>query len=391
MPRLVSPCVALLAFLAALAVPALAQERPIVIGLTMAQTGLLADLGASYSRGLALWLEEANASGGSLGRRFELRIRDDKSAANGVEALYERLVTEDKVDVLLGPVGSAATLPAMAVAEQRRRMLINATGVDTALLKRGNRYTYHVPAAAQDYGTHILPLFRQSDAKRVLLFDNDDSGMGARLREDAKLLGLPLEVAGTGFVGDTLTIIEQARKRGIDAVIVTGAPGDAADVVKAMKKAAFAPRIIIASGARHPEFVRLVGQDAEYVVGVVQYSPAQRTPGNAAFVAAYRAKHKQAPDFFAACAYAAGKVLEAGLREAGTTDSEKLREALLRIRVDTPLGAHEAGKDGAQAGARPVLMQMQKGRREIVWPESAATAKPVVPYPAWSARTLLTK
>ena len=391
MPRLVSLRLAFLAFLAALAPPALAQERPIVVGLTMAQTGLLADLGTSYSRGLALWLEESNARGGALGRRFELRVRDDKSAANGVEALYEKLVAEDKVDVLLGPVGSAATLPAMSVAEQRRRMLINATGVDTALLKRGNRYTYHVPPAAQDYGAHILPLFRQAQAGRVLLFDNDDAGMGARLKDDARLLGIPLEIAGTGLLGDTVAILEQARARGIDAVVVTGGPKDAADVVKALKKAAYAPKIVLAAGARHPEFVRLVGQDAEYVVGIVQYSPVQRTPGNAAFVAAYRAKYKQAPDFFAAGAYAAGLLLEAGLREAGTTDSEKLREALLRIRVDTPLGVHEAGKDGAQAGARPVLMQMQKGRREIVWPEPAATAKLVAPYPAWSGRTLLTK
>jgi len=384
MPRLVSLC---FAFLAAFGTFASAQERPVVVGVTIAQTGFLEDLGRSYSNGLALWLEEARARGG----RFELRIRDDRSAANGVEALYEKLVTEDKVDVLLGPVGSAATLQAMSVAEQRRRMMLNATGVDTALLKRGNRYTYHVPAAAQDYGVHILPVLQQAGAKRPLLFDNDDSGMGARLKDDAKLLGIPLEVAGTGLVGDILTIVEQARTRGVDAVIVTGAPKDAADVVKAMKKAAYAPRIFFASGARHPEFVRLVGQDAEYVIAVVQYSPAQRTPGNAAFVAAYRAKYKQAPDFFAACAYAAGMLLEAGLREAGTAESEKLREALLRIRVDTPLGVHEAGKDGAQAGARPVLMQMQQGRREIVWPEPAATAKLVAPYPAWSGRTLLKK
>jgi len=82
-------------------------------------------------------------------------------------------------------------------------------------------------------------------------------------------------------------------------------------------------------------------------------------------------------------------VLEAGLREAGTLDQEKLREALLRVRVDTPLGRYEAGSDGAQSGVRPPLLQFQHGRREVIWPQALATAKPVLPYPAWADRTAL--
>ncbi len=376
-------------FLAVLAGAASAQERPILVGVAVPLSGQLHDLGAGYQRGLELWAAEANARGGVLGRRVELRMRDDLSSAIGEGAIYEKLIDEDKADVLLGPVGSAATLLAMAVADQRKRVLVNTTGVDSAVLKRGNRYSFQVPAAAQEYGAYFWPLLQQAGVKRPLLVDRDDTGMTTRLREDAEKLRIAYVKAEGGPSGDDAVLIERARAQGADAVIIAAPPGEAAEFVKAMKKAAFAPRIVIASTAAHPVFARAIGQDAEFTVGVMQYSPASRTPGNAAFVKAYRAKFGLAPDFFAACAYAAGAMLEAGLKASGTLDQERLREALMQVRIDTPLGSHETGKDGAQAGARPVLMQMQRGRREIVWPEASATAKAVTPFPEWGSRVLL--
>lgn len=367
---------------------AYAQQAPILVGVVIPRTGQLEDLGRSYERGLALWAEEVNASGGVLGRPMELRIRDDASDAQNTQPLYVRLLEQDKVDVLMGPLGTAATVPAIALAEERRRVIINATGTAAAALKRENRFAFQVPAAVAEYGANIWPLVLHAGAKQPLLILKDDTGVGQRLKEEADRLKLAYFGADVS-AGDYEMLATQAKNAGIDAVVVAGPPADAAEVVKAMKKTGFAPRIFVSTSARHGEFTRLIGQDAEYAVGIAPYAIGQRTPGNAAFVKTYRARHKEIPDFFAACGYAAGKVLQAGLREAGAVDQEKLRAALMRVRVETPLGAHEAGKDGAQAGARPVLFQYQRGRREIVWPEDAATAKAVVPYPAWSERKLL--
>jgi branched-chain amino acid transport system substrate-binding protein len=374
--------------LALLASGVCAQEAPILVGAAIPRTGQLDDLGRSYERGLALWVEEVNATGGVLGRRIELRIRDDASDSLNSAPLYAKLLDEDRVDILMGPVGTAATVPAIALAEERRRVLINATGTAASALKRENRWAFQVPAAVAEHGAHIWPLVLHAGAKLPLLIVKDETGVGQRLRDEAERLRLKYYSADT-LAGDYEQLAAQARTAGIDAVIVVAPPADAAEVVKAMKKTGFAPRIFVATSAMHSEFTRIIGQDAEFAIGVSPYAPAQRTPGNAAFAKAYREKHDALPDFFAACGYAAGKLLEAGLREAGAVDQEKLRAALMRVRVDTPLGAHAAGKDGAQAGARPALLQLQRGRREIVWPESVATAKPVVPYPAWDARKRL--
>jgi len=379
----------LLAF-ALFASAALAQDRPILVGATVAQTGMLADHGASYGRGLAFWAEDVNARGGMLGRTVALKIRDDLSQATGVGALYEKLLDEDRVDILFGPLGSAATLPASAVAEQRRRVFLNATGIDSAVLRGGGRYAFQVPSGAAEYGAHVWTVVQRAGAKRPLLLDKDESGAAARLREDAEKLGIRVIKAEVVLKTiDYRELVAYARANGVDALIVVGPPNVAAETVKAMKQGAYAPRVFIATAAMHPELTRVVGQDAEFAIGVSPYAAALRTPGNAEFVKAFRAKHKQLPDFYAASAYAAGRVLEAGLREAGALDQEKLRAALMRVRVETPLGTFEAGKDGAQAGIRPPLLQLQKGRREIVWPEAVATAKLVLPYPDWSSRTLM--
>ena len=368
---------------------ALAQDRPLLLGLSLAQTGQLGDIGQAYRRGLYLWLDEVNARGGVLGRRVELRVRDDRSDATIVGGLYEKLLDEDKADLLLGPAGSAATVPAMAVAEARRRVIVNGSGVDNAVLKRGNRWAFHVPAAQQDQGDAIWPMLRAAGAVRPALIDRDDTGIGKRLREQAELAGLALLRPSEDEAVDPAALVAFARRQRVDALVLAAGSGTAAELVKAMKKSGYAPRLFIATGAAQPGFARAIGQDAEYTVAVLPYSPAQRTAGNAAFVAAFRAKYDALPDFYAACGYAAGKLAEAGLREAGTLEPDRLREAFARVKIESPLGVHEAGKDNAQAGARPVLMQYQLGRREVVWPEAAATAKLVVPYPDWAGRKLL--
>jgi branched-chain amino acid transport system substrate-binding protein len=388
MPRIAATLRRACLFLLLLSFAAVGQDGAILVGVVIPRTGQLDDLGRSYERGLALWAEETNAKGGVLGRRVELRIRDDASDAQNSAPLYEKLLDEDRVNVLMGPVGTAATVPAIAVAEERKRVLVNATGTAASALKRENRYTFQVPAAVSEHGAHIWPLVQHAGAKLPLLIIKDETGVGQRLLDEAERLRLKYFTADIG-AGDYERLAIQASAAKVDAVIVVAPPAEAAEVVKAMKKASFAPRIFVASSAMHSEFTRLVGQDAEYAIGVSPYAPAQRTPGNAAFVKAYRAKYKSLPDFFAACGYAAGMLLEAGLREAGAVDQEKLRAALARVRVETPLGAHEAGKDGAQAGARPALLQMQRGRREIVWPEPVATAKAILPFPAWEGRKLL--
>ncbi len=365
-------------------------QVPITVGAVMPQSGNLADIAADLRKALLLWQEEVNAGGGLLGRRVELQLLDDRSESTEAGKLYERLVLEYKVDLLIGPLGSAATLGAAAVAERNRRILMNATGASRVVHRSGFRYVFQTATPLSAYGAGALEFARSIGLKRIVLLGRDDPGsreIAGRAREDAALFGLAageVEVYPQGTT-DFAPQVLRARASGAEGWIAFGLPQDAAEMVKSLRKLGFAPRLFIAQGAADPEFIKRVGQDAEYAVGVSAYERRAATRGNAQFVLAYTKKWSAEPGHLAAEGYAAGKVLEEAVRRAGSFDQEKLREALAALETETPLGPYKVERSGAQAGARPLLLQIVRGRRQIVWPEALATAK-WQPYPAWEAR-----
>jgi len=179
--------------------------------------------------------------------------------------------------------------------------------------------------------------------------------------------------------------VARARASGAEGWIAFGLPQDAAEMVKSFRRLKFAPRLFVAQGAADPDFIKRVGQDAEFTVAVPAYERRAATRGNAQFVAAYAKKWSAEPGLLAAEGYAAAKVLEEAVRRAGSVESGKLRETLEAMETETPLGGYKVDRAGVQLAARPVVVQIIRGRREIVWPEALATAK-LQPYAAWEAR-----
>lgn len=374
--------------------PAHAEEPPVVVGAVVTQSGNLADLAADLRKSLLLWQEEVNAAGGLLGRRVELRLLDDRSEAAASGGLYERLIREERADLLLGPLGSAATLAAASAAERNRRVLVNATGAARAVQKPNFRYVFQVPAPFAAYGAGVLEIARRMDFRRMLILARDEPAsreMAIRLKEDAAKAGLqPGEVevfpAGASDFGPQ---IAKARSSGTQAWIAFGLARDAAEMVKSFRKSGYAPPMFAAQGVADPQFVKLVGQDAEQALGITPWERTFATRDGARFAEAYARKWSSEPTHLAAEGYAAAKVIEEAVKRAGSLDQEKLREQLLALETDTPLGPYKVDRSGAQLAAKPAVVQIQKGRRQVVWPEKLATAKWQLPYPRWEERKLL--
>ena len=384
-------CAAVFA-LAAAAVQA--QQPPIVVGAVVTQSGNLADLAADLRKALLLWQEEVNDAGGLLGRRVELRLLDDRSEAIAADKLYERLIGEHKADLLIGPLGSAATLGAAAAAERHRRVLLNATGAARAVQKPAYRFVFQVPAPLGGYGAGLLEIARRMDYRRLAILARNDPGsreIAAQLREDATRAGLQpgeIDVYAPGN-DDFGPQIARAQKAGAQAWIAFGQPQEAADMVKSFRKFGYAPAMFAAQGASDPRFVTLLGQDAEHALGLLAYDHRLKTRGNPRFAGAYARKWSAEPTHLAAEGYAAATVLEEAVRRAGSLEQGKLREALAALETETPLGPYKVDRAGAQLAARPAVIQTRRGRREVVGPESLATAGPRLPYPRWEERKIL--
>ncbi len=372
---------------------ALAQTSPVVVGAVISQTGDLADLASGYRKGLLLWQEDVNASGGLLGRRVELRLFDDRSEANRTGPLYARLISEDQADVLIGPFGSAATIGAAAVAERNRRVLLNATGATLSVLGAGHGYVFQVAAPYAAYGEELLGLLRAAGLRRLYVLARDDPAsreMSQRFVERAPRYGLAAGsvVEYPGTTPDFAPQVAAARAAAAEAWIAFGGETDAAAMVKTLKRLGYAPKLFFVRGAADARFLRDVGQDAEYTLAASPYEPDFATPGDVLFAQAYAARWSSPPGLAAAQAYAAGQVLEQAVQRARSLEQDKLRAALASLEGGTVLGRYEIDlATGEQLGARPPVVQILKGRREVVWPRARATARWQLPYPGWDKRT----
>ena len=365
-----------------------------MVGAVVSQTGALAALAADYRKGLLLWQEELNAAGGLLGRSIELRLRDDGSNAVRAGERYRELIRDDKADLLIGPFGSAATLMAGAEAERARRVLVNGAGASHTVHRRGTRYMFQsaIPNAA--YGEGVVEVARAAGLRRLFILARDDltsREMAQATRDAALKQGLdPAELALYSTATDDFSaLITKARAAGTEAWIAFGGLRDTADMVRSFKKELYAPPLFFARSVADPKLLPLIGQDAELSLGVTEYETRFATAGNEAFVQAFRGRWSGAPGPGAAHGYAAGTVLAEGVRHAGSLDQEKLRAALAALETNTVLGGYKVDpQSGVQLATRPAVVQIQRGRGEVLWPEWLQTAT-LEAYLPWGERVLL--
>lgn len=375
-----------LLFAAALS-SAAAQENALVVGAVISETGSHAAAAADYRRGLLLWADELNAAGGVLGRRIELRLKDDGSEAARAGAAYADLIAGG-AEVLIGPYGSAATLTAAAEAERSRRVLLNAGGPSGQVHKRAPRYVFQATPSYASYADGVVAAARDAKAESLFIVVRDDAAsreMGETAQAQARRLGfghVELEIYPGGTV-DFLPLLYKAMGVHADAWIAFAEPRDGADMVKTLKRHGYAPRILYIRSSVEPRFVSLVGQDAELILGSKEYDPRFPSAGNASFVKTFTARWSAPPGPLAAGAYAAGTVLAEALRRTGTAESAKLRSTLAAMEVETVLGGYRVDSaSGAQLGMQPTLTQIVKGRAQPV-------PSTVLPFVSWNERRLL--
>jgi branched-chain amino acid transport system substrate-binding protein len=369
---------------------AAAEPRPIVVGAVVSETGPHADLAADYRKALLVWQEQVNAAGGLLGRQLELRLLDDGSAAARVGPLYAKLLREDKADLLIGPYGSAASLVAAAEAESARHVLVNGAAPSRVVHRRAPRYVFQAVTPYSAYGTRAIELAKNEGIKSVFVLARDDPAvreMAEAARQAALEAGIAcgeVEIFSSG-VDDYKAQVGKAQAANAQAWIAFGEVRDAAQMVKTFKNLRYAPKLFFARGADDPRFISLVGQDAEYTVGVKEYDPNLPTPGNEDFVKTFSAKWSAKPTPAAAEGYSAASVLAAAVARTTSVDQEKLRAALASIDIGTVLGRYKVDPaNGVQIGAKPALFQIVRGKPQFLIPNGH-----VLPYPAWNERRLL--
>jgi branched-chain amino acid transport system substrate-binding protein len=365
---------------------------PVRIGVALSQTGNLADSAAPYFKGLDLWRQQANARGGLAGRPIEFVVYDDRSDPATAARLYEKLITDDKVNLVMSSLGSATAATGSGIAEKHKIIMINAGGAAEAIQQRGFKYVFQTAARISSYADGVMPMIDKYKVKSLALVSRDYAAardISKAIKEqikdkDAKLVIDEYFPAGTA---DFSSQISKGKQLQPDLWIGLLYPSEAIETVRQFHSMNYMPKLFIANGVSQDDFITSAGKDAEYALGMSLYEPSLPSEGNKEFVETYRAKYNADPGYYSAFGFVGGTVLEAAVKQAGSVDTEKVREVLTTLKLGTVMGKHEVDpKTYMQIGVKGLVVQVQNGKREVVWPEEYKTAEPKLPIPAWDKR-----
>ena len=377
---------ALLSFLTtAVAAP---SGPPIRIGGTLALTGPLAPTALLHKIAGEIYVEELNKGNGLLGRPVEWVLLDDQSKPDLTRSLYEKLITVDKVDLLMGPYATSGILAAMGVAQRYGKVFVHHSFGMPHLAK----YEMHFPTAA--FGPE----------PNVTLPTTVFNGLAATANPPKTVAILTSKFPSAQFQSNGAR--EVAEKRGLKVVLYleyefgtrdwgalaarvkdakpdflwVGALGlDGNQLLEAMKKLDYTPpRHFHLFPAPGPLALAPEGKLALSSTVFEEHPPFLGNPSAARLVPLYRERATKANvpyayvDTQAAGSFAAWQLLEAAVTATKSLDDKALGQWLRANRVDTIIGKLRFDGPNNYGDDLFKVKQVQDGKWVVVWPREFA-------------------
>jgi len=379
--RLLIPGLLILLFLVSLAACGKEQGSPpageekkqassgeaIKIGIPGAHSGDLASYGLPTVKAAELAVKEINARGGIGGKQVELIVEDDVCKPEMAANTAAKLVSE-KVNAVIGHTCSGATKAALGIYKDSGIVVISPSATNPELTQSGQYPNFFRTIAPDDAQAKMQVDFavNQLKARRIaVLHDKGDYGKGLaeyakKLIEASNAAQVVLFEGVTPGAVDYSAVVQKIKGADADAVIYGGYHPEASSIVMQMRKKAMKTWFISDDGVKDNTFLKIAGAFAE---GVYATGP-KDTSANPLAIAAVDA-HKKAynadPGAFFLNAYAATQALLSAIEKAGSTDYEKLRQALRSNEVDTPLGKIHFDEKGEAVGVGFAMYQVRNG------------------------------
>lgn len=397
---------AMLGFGAAVPLPvAAADTGTIVFGAALAATGSTAREGELTKEGYEFWKDYVNAHGGiKVGNqtyKVDIKYADDESNPQTAARLVEKFVSQDHVNFILGPYGSANSATAATVVERLKVPMVEGNGAAESIFNQGFKYTFAVLAPGKKYLQGILEMAGtlKPRPKTVAIATANDAfsvEVGAGAQEYAQAHGMQV-VYNNKYPADTTdvsSVVSAIKALNPDIILNGGHLDEALLLQRTFKEQNVNAKIYGYSvGPDTPDFRKTLGKDANWVFGGTQWSPTAKYKGapgfitnSQAYAAAFDKKYGHIPDYHNAESTAACLAFQYALEKAGSLDPQKVRDALAALDVVTFYGILKFDSRGINMYKPMAVNQIQKGQLMTVWPLGVQNAKPMYPTPPWSAR-----
>jgi branched-chain amino acid transport system substrate-binding protein len=379
---------------AGLALAGLAQAaEPVKIGFSMSKTGMFANATPSQLNVYELWKDEVNAAGGlDVGgqrRPIEFVSYDDQSDPGNAVKIYEKLITDDKVDLLLAPWGTPFHFAVAGVLDRYKFPMIGNSAASVQLREVKAGYIWFPTSAIPDKLADELGKLLTSQGVKTVAVTNLQLPFSLEIKEfllpvlEREGIEVLVDEAYPPGVKDMTAMLLAVKNANPDAVLSLSYPSDSVLFTTTARELGIAAKFqLVLIGPTIDFFAQMFGPAADGIVTVGHWSPHQKAwPRAKPFFDAYVAKFNTRPDYLdSALAYMSVEILEQAVAKAGL-DKEALRQVIASTTFDTINGPVRF--DGVENATTPTMfLQLQAGEAQIIWPPDQATAE-YIPKPAW--------
>jgi branched-chain amino acid transport system substrate-binding protein len=382
---------------AATEAPTEAAGEPIRIGASLPLTGRFSEPGTAARQGYEVWAAMVNEAGGLLGRQVELSILDNASDQDTAVADYEKLITVDNVDLVVGPFSSFLVIPSSEVAARYGYAFVEPAGGAPDVFNRGLTNLFFAQPApgseqADPFADYVLSLPEDVRPKTFAVVSQDDPfTLGVMDRLKALLTDGGLELVFDEVYAPETTdfsaIATQVADLDPDLIVGGTILEDSIGQIRAYQEAGYQPRgAYFTTGPSLPgPFREALGPATEGVFASMSWFPQAQEFQNAEFVAKYVDMFGGTLDDIpedAANAFTVGQVLQQAVENIQSLDNAALIEELHQGNYQTIVGPLSFDEVGAPQGSFMIL-QWQGDTFAIVGPPGREQAQPTWPKPEW--------
>jgi branched-chain amino acid transport system substrate-binding protein len=380
-----------------------AAAHVIQLGAAISETGSLADEGKLTVQGYNFAVDWINQHGGVMvnGTKYTfapIKYYDDESKPAVDAQLIDKLVTQDHINLILGPYSSDNTLAAAAVSSKDGAVMIADEGVAKQIWTSG--YKNVVGPVIYDY-QYMYPVVdalqaAHADVKTAVILHADDSfSVGVAQGVAAYMQQKGIKVVGNfqypAATTDVSSILAQVKPLNADILLGSGHIQDAILITKQTKQAGINFKAMAFTVAPPtPDYVKALGKDAEDVIGPSPWVPQENFDdpfwGNTqTFVTAVKAAIGIDPDYHVEGAAEGVELLAQAISKAGSLDPAKVGAAFQNATFQTLNGPTHFDSNWHEDNLAGAAIQIQNGVPVAIWPQQYVKNL-VYPMPAWSQR-----
>lgn len=381
---------------------AAAWAQPVTFGASVQLTGPVANTGRYYKDAYEFAVERINAAGGikigSAQRQIALKILDNQSDVNLSVRQYVQLLAQDKVDFLLGPFASNFVLADSSIAEKSQVPMVQGGGASDQIYSRGYKYIFGtLPAASNYFGSTIEAMTKLDPRPQTvaLLYADDafDVSVAKGTRELLKNAGFRtvIDERYSTNASDFSVLLSRIKSQNVDAVLVAGHETEVLNFIRQAKSLNVSPKLYsFTVGVPSADFRQALGKDANGASGMTAWLPSATLKdqwfGNAAeFARAWKARFGYEPDYHAASGVATVEALVNAIQAAGSTDPQKVRDALAKVSFDSLYG-RVTFNDKGQISLPQIVVQIQNDKVVPIFGGKAFINKLQYPLEPWAER-----